>query len=141
MKKIFFILLLIIPSSQLRAQNYNDQEGYPDRDLFGNYVVIRLTNLCLTRSEAISELNKFKEYCEENPYLKPYTAFLGIFQVKSIEKDKSNRWFGGYCNYKRQKKELYEMDQKFLQMYCTSAEIFQFKGLIKNEFCFEEEKK
>ena len=88
--------------------------------------------------EAKAEMEKFKAYCEENPYLKPYTEWLGLFQIKSIEKNKSAKWFAGYCNYKRQKKELYELDEKFLETYCTSAEIFQFKDLIKNEFCFDE---
>lgn len=134
MKKITFILPLLCVMYSVKAQNY-DIEGIPDRDLFGNYIIIRLTPLCNTKDEAVNEIGKFKAWCEENTFMKPYTLFLGFFQVKSIEKDKSLKWFGGYCNYKRQKKELYEMDERFLQVYCSSADIVQFKEIIKNDNC------
>lgn len=137
MKKLILTLLALIPSV-IYAQTDYDSEGAPDRDLFGNYIIIRFTNLCATKEEAVAEMNKFKAYCEENTFLKPYAQSVGYFQLKSIEKDKNDMWFGGYCNVKRQKKVLYEMDKKFLEFYCSTVEIYQFKQMVKNEFCFDE---
>jgi hypothetical protein len=140
MKKILGIFLLISPLS-VHSQPINPSEGYPDRDLFGNYVVIRITPFCSSKAEAVSELMKFKVFCDESTYLKPYTQYLGYWQVKSVDKEKNGKWIGGYCNLRRQNKELYELDKRFLQMYCEVAEIWQFKDLIKNSNCAPEELK
>ena len=139
MKKLILIILLACPSF-LAAQEYVDLDGIPDRDLYNNFIIIRFTNLVETKAEAVAQVAQFKAYCEENPYLKFYTQYIGFFQLKSVEKDKNDMWFGGYCNLKRQKKELYELDEKFLERYCTTAEIYQFKQMVKNEFCFDEKK-
>lgn len=140
MKKILGIFLLIYPLST-HSQPINPTESYPDRDLFGNYVVIRITPFCSSKAEAVSELMKFKVFCDESTYLKPYTQYLGYWQVKSVDKEKNGKWIGGYCNLRRQNKELYELDKRFLQMYCEVAEIWQFKDLIKNSNCAPEELK
>jgi hypothetical protein len=140
MKKILGIFLLISPLS-VHSQPINPSESYPDRDLFGNYVVIRITPFCSSKAEAVSELMKFKVFCDESTYLKPYTQYLGYWQVKSVDKEKNGKWIGGYCNLRRQNKELYELDKRFLQMYCEVAEIWQFKDLIKNSNCAPEELK
>jgi hypothetical protein len=140
MKRILVIFLLISPLS-VHSQPINPSEGYPDRDLFGNYVVIRITPFCSSKAEAVSELMKFKVFCDESTYLKPYTQYLGYWQVKSVDKEKNGKWIGGYCNLRRQNKELYELDKRFLQMYCEVAEIWQFKDLIKNSNCAPEELK
>jgi hypothetical protein len=140
MKKILGIFLLISPLS-VHSQPINPSENYPDRDLFGNYVVIRITPFCSSKAEAVSELMKFKVFCDESTYLKPYTQYLGYWQVKSVDKEKNGKWIGGYCNLRRQNKELYELDKRFLQMYCEVAEIWQFKDLIKNSNCAPEELK
>lgn len=134
MKKPLILLFVLLTASfaKVKAQSY-DIESIPDKDLFGNYIIIRFTPLMSTRAEAVNEMNKFKAWCDENTYVKHLAAYTGVFQVKSIEKDKSTKWFGGYCNYKRQRKELYEMDKKFIQMYCENAEIVQFKEVIKND--------
>jgi hypothetical protein len=136
MKKIYSLLtvFMLLSISSIKAQNF-DIEAFPDKDLFGNYVIVRITPLCTTKAEAVNEMNKFKTWCEENTYVKPYTASVGYFQVKSIEKDKTDKWFGGYCNYKRQIKELYDEDKRFIQMYCSSTDIYQFKELIKTDNC------
>ena len=130
------MLSLAIPSS---AQYTRDSEGIPDRDLFGNYIIIRLTSLCDTKAEAINEIMKFKTFCEESSYLKFYTQHIGFWKVKSVDKDKSLKWMGGYCNLHRQTKVLYELDKRFIQMYCDYADIWQFKDVISDFQCPEEE--
>lgn len=137
MKKIFAILLVFFAFSS-HSQPLNPSENYPDRDLFGNYVIIRITSLCGSKAEAVSELMKFKVFCDESTYLKPFTQYLGYWQVKSVDKEKNGKWIGGYCNMRRQNKELYEMDKRFIQMYCENADIWQFKDMMKNSMCAPE---
>ena len=60
MKKIVLLLSLVIAAIKVPAQNYNDLEGIPDRDLYGNFIIIRLSNLCSTKMEAKAEIEKFK---------------------------------------------------------------------------------
>ncbi|GEM_PF-7025343 len=135
MKNALILTLLTLFSVSGICQYSNDSEGIPDKDLFGNYVIIRLTSLCSSKAEALNQVMKFKAFCDESTYLKFYTNYIGFWQVKSLEKDKSLRWIGGYCNLRRQNKELYELDKKFLQMYCEDADIWQFKDVIKESQC------
>lgn len=141
MKKVTVITLLIMSSLFAKAQYTNDSEGIPDKDLFGNYIIIRITPLYATKNEAINQVNAFKLWCEENTFLKPYLNYIGYWQVRSVDKEKTGKWIAGYCNYHRQIKELYEMDKRFLQIYCENADIWQFKDMLKNSACPPEEKK
>lgn len=141
MKSNLLALCLLLLCGTASAQYTNDSEGIPDKDLFGNYVIIRITPLCESKGCAINEINKFKLFCEENNYLKAYTQNIGFWQVKSVNKEKNGKWIGGYCNFRRQNKELYELDKRFIQMYCENADIWQFKDLLKNSQCLPEEVK
>ncbi len=133
----FFCLMTLL----VQSQPSNKAENFPDPDLFGNYVIIRITPFCGSKAEAVSEIMKFKVFCDENTYLKPYTQFIGYWQVRSVDKNKNGKWIGGYCNMNRQNKELYEMDKRFLQMYCENAELWRFKEMMKNSQCAPEEVK
>jgi len=133
--KRFCFLLFSFPVLLAQAQPVNPSEGYPDKELSGNYVVIRISSFCNSKAEAVSEMMKFKVFCDENTYLKFYTQNLGYWQVKSSDKAKDGKWIGGYCNARRQNKELYEMDRDFLRMYCENAEVWQFKDILINSVC------
>jgi hypothetical protein len=140
MKKLLLAGLCLASSFAAQAQYSRDSEGIPDKDLFGNYIIIRITSLCDTRAEAIDQILKFKAYCEDNSYLDFYTRHIGFWQVKSVDKDKDLQWIGGYCNLHRQTEPLYELDKRFIRMYCENADIWQFKDLISESMCPEEEK-
>jgi hypothetical protein len=139
MKKMLLGGLLLVTALPAWSQYVRDSEGIPDKDLFGNYIIIRLTSLCDTKAEAVNEIMKFKAFCEENSYLKFYTQQIGFWQVQSVDKDKAFQWIGGYCNLHRQTKPLYELDKRFIQMYCEDADIWQFKDVISESQCPKEE--
>jgi len=135
MKKLILAGLALLMALPATAQYGRDSEGIPDKDLFGNYIIIRITSLCDTRAEAVQQILKFKAFCDESTYLSFYSRHLGFWQVKSVDKDKSLKWIGGYCNMFRQTKPLYDLDKRFIQMYCEDADIWQFKDVISESLC------
>ncbi len=137
MKKLLLAAFCLFPVFSVQAQ-----QSYvvPDKDLFGNYIIIRITSLCDTKAEAVQQIVKFKAFCDENSYLDFYTKNIGFWQVESVDKDKSMKWIGGYCNLNRQTEVLYQLDKRFIRMFCSNADIWQFKDVISESQCPEEEK-